>query len=235
MTKTQAKAENPFLNILLNVVLPVIVLNKLSDKIGATNALLLALAFPLGYGFYDLYKRRTVNPMSVLGLLNVGITGGFALLGVSGIWFAVKEAAFPALIGLFVLGSAFSKKPFISTILLNPQVMDLDLLKTSIAATGKELQMQAHLKLSTILFSLSFVFSALANFFLAQHFFQPISQSLSTEEHSQVLNSQIAQMTSWSYVVIMIPSMVILGFVIWFVFAGIKKLTQKPISEFMLK
>ena len=118
-TKEPAK-ENAFLNLIFNIALPVFILNKLSKTIGPLNALILALAFPLAYGAYDLIKRKKVNAFSILGLLNVSLTGGLALMGLNGFWFAVKEAAFPALVGCFVLGSAFTKKPFIETLFLNP-------------------------------------------------------------------------------------------------------------------
>ncbi|WP_374030368.1 VC0807 family protein [Bdellovibrio bacteriovorus] len=111
MSKQEAPPkENGLLNIVFNIVLPVLILNKLSKFIGPFWALVLALAFPLGYGAYDLIKRKKFNAFSALGLLNVLLTGGLALLGLHGFWFAVKEAAFPALVGLFVLGSAFTKK-----------------------------------------------------------------------------------------------------------------------------
>ena len=129
MSTQEMKQENSWMNLIFNIILPVLILNKLTKYLGPLNALLLALAFPLCYGIYDLIKRKKVNAFSALGLINVSVTGGLALLGIHGFWFAVKEAAFPTLVGLFVFGSAFSKKPFIESIFLNPGVMKVDLLE----------------------------------------------------------------------------------------------------------
>ena len=92
MSKAIHSHDNPIINILFNVAAPVFILNKLSAKLGSKEALLLALAFPLLYGAYDLIKKKKVNYFSLLGLLNVLATGSLAIMGLTGIWFAVKEA-----------------------------------------------------------------------------------------------------------------------------------------------
>lgn len=223
MTKETPQKENAFLNLIFNILLPVLILNRLSKFIGPLNALILALAFPLAYGAYDLIKRKKMNAFSVLGLLNVLLTGGLAVLGLSGFWFAVKEAAFPALVGIFVLGSAFTKRPFIETLFLNPAMMKLDLLEQRLQEHGKQQEFHLHLKNATIWLSLSFAFSALLNFILARRIFTHIDPTLSAEAQSLALNDQIAQMTTWSMAVIMVPSMIFLMGVFWYLMRGIKK------------
>lgn len=222
------KQENQFISLLFNIVIPVAILNKGSTYLGTQNALLLALAFPLGYGGYDFYQRGKMNFISLLGLLNVAFTGGLALSGLTGIWFAVKEAAFPALIGLFVLGSAFSKKPFVSAIFLNEQFIKLHLVEEKIELNNAGEEMKKLLKLSTILLSLSFALSAFLNFALAKYIFKPIDP-LNTQS-AEILNQQIAQMTSWSFVVIMIPSITFLSGVYWYFMNRLSKLTGLPHS-----
>ena len=58
-----------------------------------------------------------MNYISVLGLLNILFSGILTILALGGIWFAVKEAFFPLLIGGFVLASSFTLNPFFKTIL----------------------------------------------------------------------------------------------------------------------
>ncbi len=217
------KQENQFQSLLFNIVIPVLILNKGSNFLGTTNALLIALAFPISYGLYDWYQRKKANYISLLGLLNVGLTGGLALSGLTGIWFAVKEAAFPALIGLFVLGSAFTKKPFISSVFLNEQFIRVQIIEDKVAEFGKQLEMEKLLKLSTILLSLSFALSAYLNFALAQYVFKPIDQT--SPQAAEMLNQQIAQMTSWSFVVIMIPTITFLSGVYWYFMTRLTKIT----------
>jgi hypothetical protein len=215
--------ENGLLNLLFNIVLPVLILNRFSKFIGPLNALILALAFPLGYGAYDLIKRKKTNAFSILGLLNVLLTGGLAVMGLNGFWFAVKEAAFPTLVGLFVLGSAFTKRPFIETLFLNPSVMKVDLLEQRLKEHGKQQDFHLHMKSATIWLSLSFAFSAVLNFILARRIFINIDPSLTSEAQSLALNDQIAQMTTWSMAIIMVPSMIFLLGVFWYLMRGIKK------------
>lgn len=234
MQKNQ-NAENPFLNILFNILLPVMILNKGSKIVGPLWALVIALAFPIGYGAYDLFKRKKTNFISVLGLLNVGITGGLALSGLTGIWFAVKEAAFPAIIGLFVLGSAFTKKPFIETLFLNPSTIDIEKLESALAEKNSSTEFHGHLKTATMFLSLSFATSAILNFVLARRIFVDIDPLLDAAAQNDVLNQQIASMTSWSFVVIMVPSIILLLAIFWYLFRGIKKHTGLSVEDLMIQ
>ncbi|WP_413557307.1 VC0807 family protein [Bdellovibrio sp. HCB209] len=222
-TATTQKPENSWLNLIFNILLPVLILNKLTKHIGPFNALILALAFPLIYGIYDLIKRKKVNAFSILGLLNVGLTGGLALIGIHGFWFAVKEAAFPALVGCFVLGSAFTKKPFIESLFLNPNVMRVELLEEKLKEHGKQVEFHEHMRKATMLLSLSFVTSAILNFVLARRIFLDIDMTLSADAQSVILNEQIAQMTTWSMAIIMVPSMIFLLGIFWYLMRGIKQ------------
>ena len=107
----QTTQDHPFVSLAFNIVIPVLVLQKLTSKLGPTYTLLLALLFPLAYGAYDYLKNHNKNWISVLGVVNTLFTGGFALLKLGGLWFAVKEAAFPLIIGVAVLVSNYLKTP----------------------------------------------------------------------------------------------------------------------------
>lgn len=229
------KPENAFLNILFNIVIPIMILNRGSKMMGSFWALIIALAFPLSYGIYDHIKRRKTNAISVLGLLNVGITGSLALFKLHGIWFAVKEAAFPLLVGLFVLGSAFTKNPFISTLFLNPQLIDVEKLKSRLAEKNAEGAFQELLKKSTLWISLSFAFSAVCNFVLAVRIFEPINAALDAEAQSLILNEQIADMTTWSMAVIMLPSIIFLVGIFIYLTKGIQKLSGLGEDELLIQ
>lgn len=228
---TEEKPENGLINILANVVIPVLILNKLSKTLGPLNALLLALAFPIFYGIYDFIKRRKFNYFSLLGFLHVVVTGSFALLGLSGMWFSIKEAFFPTIIGVFVLVSAFSKKPFVKTLFLNPQLLQLDKIETSLNEKKNHALFDQLLKKSTMLLSVSFFFSALLNFALALHIFIDLDKTLDETQKALVLNDQIAKMTQYSFVVILIPSMIFLIFILWHLLRGIRDLTGLKTDE----
>ena len=229
--KASPQNEHTFLSILCNIILPIFILNKGNSLLSPLYALLIALSFPLGYGLFELAKKKKLNMFSLLGLLNVGFTGGLALSGRGGIWFAIKDAAFPGLIGAFVFGSAFSKSPFIQTLFLNPSVVKLELLEQKLIENASRDKFQAHIKKATLLLSLSFLLSAILNFILAQRIFLPIDEALPSEQRSILLNEQIAKMTSTSMLVIMVPSIIFMLLLFWYLFRGINQMTGLKTEE----
>src|SRR4051812_33546953 len=102
---SHAKQENPFINIFCNIVIPTVVLMKFSTErwLGPLWGLIVALIFPVSYGIYDLVTRKKKNFLSMLGIVSVLCSGGLALAKVGGLWFAVKDALVPTVIGLAVL------------------------------------------------------------------------------------------------------------------------------------
>ncbi len=97
MPTSPPKQENLWLNLVFNIVAPVLVLSKLSGAhaLGPKGGLVVALAFPLGYGGWDFAKRRKANFISVLGFTSVLLSGGLGLLKADGFWFAVKRRRHP--------------------------------------------------------------------------------------------------------------------------------------------
>lgn len=234
-SKPTVKRENSIVNILFNIVIPVIILNKAGAllKLNPAMTLAIALAFPVIYWVYDLIQRRKFNYISVLGFLNILLTGGLALLKVTGFWFAIKEAAFPTLIGLFVLFSAFSKSPFIQTLLLDPSLVDTESLHLKLKENNSMDKFKLLLKNATLLLSASFALSAALNFILARRIFTEIDPNLSEEQIANVLNGQIADMTALSMPVIMVPSIIFLIFIFMYLLKGIKKLTGVSLEELL--
>lgn len=85
----------PMIDLLVSILIPSIILMKLSgpQELGASGALIIALAFPLGWGMFELLKYRKFNFIALLGLISVLLTGGIGLLQLDPQWLAVKEAA----------------------------------------------------------------------------------------------------------------------------------------------
>ncbi|MDC0980216.1 hypothetical protein OAQ84_00625 [Bdellovibrionales bacterium] len=226
--------DNPILDILFSVVLPVFALKKLSPILGENGpllALLIGLAIPILYGAWDYFARKKTNYLSIFGFVNVLMTGGFALMKLEGFWFAVKEAAFPALIGVAVLISAFSRKPFIKMMACNPNVVDIEQIDANVDSKGNRPAFNRLLKISTMLLAISFFISSLLNFVLAKSIFLPISSALSEAEQTVLLSDQIADMTWKGYVVIALPLMLFMIGILAHLFRGIIKLTGLSFSE----
>ena len=228
--------QKMWLNILLDIALPVLILNKLSKHLGENGpliALLLAISLPLGHGIYDFFKEKKINWVSLLGLVNVLLTGGFALLQLEGLWFAVKEASFPALIGLFVFFSSFTKKPLFSFFIEQPALFDTLAIKTRLSENNSEDLYRKLLRNCTFYFSGTFFLSAILNFVLASRIFTEIPKDLSSNEQADLLNSQIADMTWMGYVVIALPLMVITSFLFYYCLRQLSKMTQLSLNDMM--
>lgn len=227
----EKKQENLLANIAFNVALPVIILDQLTVKLGALTALALALSLPIGYGVYDFISRGEKNLLSLFGVINVLLTGGLAFFKVQGIWFAVKEAAFPLIIGIFVLITAFTSKPAIKYFLLNPAIMNLELINKKLEELNNSQAFNKLLKNSTIFFAGSFFISATLNFLLAVYIFKDIDPSLSEVAQSEVLNKQIKEMTLLGYLVIALPLTVFMIVILMDFIKRLKKITGLETEE----
>ena len=131
---------NPWLELLITVALPALVLMQLSSasRLGPVGALQLALAFPLGYGGWRLLLERRVNLMAGLGVVSTLLTGGIGLLALDAQWLAVKEAAIPGVIGVAVLVSARTRHPLVRLLVFNRTLFDVDRVQQALRSRGTE-------------------------------------------------------------------------------------------------
>jgi hypothetical protein len=223
---TPAKRENIFANLILNIALPSLVLSKLStpERLGPEIALVLALLFPLGYGVWDFIQRGKVNFVSGLGFVSTLLTGGFGLAKLDGLWFAVKEASVPTVIGLGVLLSMKSKRPLIREFLYNDQVIDIPKVDAALSARGNQTAFDRLLVQAGWLVTVSFLVSAVLNFALARWL-------LTAPSGTPEFNTQLGKMQWMSWPVIVLPSMGMMMFALWRLLGGIKRLTGLELEE----
>ena len=127
MSSPQAKPENMLLNLVCNIVVPTVVLTNLSaeKRLGPLWALIVAIAFPVAYGVYDLATRKKTNVLSILGFISVLVSGCLALGKVGGLGFAVKDAVLPLVFGAAVLLTLRTKSPLVRTMFFNESIMDV--------------------------------------------------------------------------------------------------------------
>ena len=126
MSQAAPPRESLLLNLVCNIAAPSLILTKFSGagSLGPNWGMAAALAFPLGYGIYDLVRRRKTNFFSIVGILSVLLTGGLNHLQADPFWFAVKEAAIPTLFGVAVIVTSGSRRPVVRELLWNEQVID---------------------------------------------------------------------------------------------------------------
>ena len=206
-----AAKPNPLLEIGVTIALPALVLMKLSgpDRLGTLPALGLALAFPLGWGLWDGWRRRKLNWLSVLGVVSTLLTGGIGLLALNAQWLAVKEAAVPTLIGAVVLGSAWTRSPLIRLMIFNASLFDVDRVQAALAARGNGTAFERRLRAGTVGLAGTFFFSAVANYFLTRHV-------VHSTAGSEAFNQELGRLTLLSYPIVAIPSMLMMmGLMVW--------------------
>lgn len=221
------KREKLFPNLLCNIMIPVILLTQGARFIDSPAwVLVIALCFPVGYFFYDLRSRDKVNVISIIGFVSVLLTGGIGLLELPRFWFIVKETAVPAVIGVVVLVSLFTPYPLVRTLLFSKQIFKVDVIQDSLRARGNEKAMERLLTVGTVGLAGSFFFSAVLNFFVASHFIQ-------TEPaiDKAQFNAEVGAMTGWSFLIIALPSMVMLMGILLYIINGVQKLTGLTLEE----
>ncbi len=230
------KQENSFSHILFSILIPVIILNK-GHKFGldAKLSLLIALSFPLFLTAKSLIKAKKIDYISLLGLLNVLFSGVLTLLTLGGIWFAIKEAAFPLLIGAFVLGSSFTKNPFFQALFLNPTTFEVEKVEARLDTDEKKQGFFKLMQTLTQWLSVSFLLSAVLNFVLAIYIFTPLTDTLTEVQKQELLNEQLSKMTLYSLLVILLPSMFFLGSLLYYSFKRIHALTGLSADELLKK
>ena len=198
----KARRENPLLNIGLNIALPAIVLMQLSreDRLGPVYGLLLALAFPVGYGLYDFAARRGFNFYSALGFVSVLLTGGIGLLKLPVEWLAIKEAAVPFIIGVAVLVSLRTRYPLIKTII--HQVIAVERVYTALRQRDRVQAYERRLVVATYMVVFGLLVSTVLNYVLAR-------VVVVSAPGSAAFNEELGRMTALSFPVITVPSIII--------------------------
>lgn len=218
--------ENPLVNISFNIVIPTLLLVYL--PLEPTITLLIAISFPIGYGVYDKLIRRQTNWISFIGLISVLLTGGIGLLELDAFWIAVKEAAVPFVIGLFVLISAYSRDPIVKVLLYTPAVLDVGLIAERIGQRRQERAFNRVFVTASYFLALSFLFSTIVNYVLARII-------VTAPSGTALFNEQIGRMTALGFVVISVPMMILMILVMIFIFRRLSDLTGLSWEELVAK
>lgn len=226
---TSPKPQNNgfFGNLAFNIVIPVVVMSYMSgeDRLGPMWSIVVALAFPIGYGLWDLKKSGKVNPFSVLGIVSVVLTGGISLMKLPAEYIAIKEAAIPALIGIAVILTQRTSKPLVKIFVLNEQIINWPALNSALAEKGTADEFEKKVAVTSYIIAGSFFLSAVLNYVLAKLI-------LVSEPGTTAYTEELGKMTALSYPVIMVPSMIMLFAALWYIFKHIKKLTGEELDTF---
>ncbi len=256
MSEKKAPQEHPLANILINVIIPVLILSYLSKDpdlqaklgkaarpwhIGPLKAMFLALALPLGYGVWHYLKTRKGNFFSALGLVSVLLSGGLTVYlwnkdGTvkpnAGLFFGIKEALIPLVLGIAILTSHRTTSPLIRVFLYNDNIFDIPKIENRVAEISGKAEYDKLLLGATKLFATSFFISSLMNLGLAQWFFHGFNAT--AVDALEKYNEIIASVTGWGFLVIGVPIVVFLFFTLRKLLKGLEKLTGFKDDELML-
>ncbi len=219
---------NPLIEVVVSIVIPAVILMKFSGEqhLGTLPALLIALAFPFGWGVADLVRRRKVSFIAVLGVISTLLTGGIGVLRLDPQWLAVKEAAVPGLIGLAVLASTRTRWPLIRMLVYNDKVLDVAKVDAQLAARGNTDAFEARLRNGTLLLAGTFFFSSFMNYVLARWI-------VTSPAGSEAFNEELGRLTLLSYPMIALPSMAMMIAVMVYLVHGAKQLTGLTLGQML--
>jgi hypothetical protein len=227
-TEKPKKSGGMLGNLAFNIVIPVLIMTKLSgeDSLGPAWSIVAALIWPLAYGLWDLKQSGKVNAFSILGIISVILTGGISLLKLPAEYIAIKEASIPALIGIAVLVTQKTSKPLLKVFVLNEQIINWVNLNASLDEKNAQETFAKKLAVSSYIVAGSFFLSAALNYILAKVI---LVSPPGTTEYTE----ELGRMTALSYPVIVIPSMLMLFAALWYIFSQIKKLTGRDLDHFL--
>ena len=230
-TNKQAKKnENLLISIVFNIVIPVLILSKFTteDRLGPIWGVVVALLFPISFFFYDYFKQKKTNFISIIGFVSILLTGVIGIFEFPSEWLAYKEAAVPLLIGIAVLISLKTPFPLVKKLLYQEEILDVEEINGILKEKNKEPELENVLKNTTYMLAASFLLSAILNFVLAKIL---IKSPTGTEAFAQ----ELADMTMYSYVVIALPSTCVMMIALWYLFKQLKKLTGLETEKLFAK
>jgi hypothetical protein len=223
---TESPSRSPLLEIAVTLLIPSLILMQFSEPehLGAAGALVLALAFPMGWGLRELARSRRFSLFAGLGIVSLLLTGGIGLLELDAQWLAVKEAAIPAVLGLIVAGSALTRAPLVRVLLYSPLLFDTGKIDAALAARGNLPAFEARLRAATWMLAGSFAFSSAMNYGLA-------TWIVTSPAGSAAFNEELGRLTLLSYPMIALPATLMMLAVLWYLALGVKRLAGLSLSD----
>lgn len=227
-----SKRENIWVNLGLNVFLPALFLSKGGDLLPFLSppmVLIIALAFPVGYFFYDLKTRAKRNVFSIIGFVSILITGGIGLFKFPPEVFAIKEAMIPLLFGLIIIATSYTSKPLIKVILYNPDVIEVSKVDKALDTQEKRNAFNAVLKKCTWLMAVSLLVSSALNYIITT-----LVVTTDPKLDQEAYNSEIGMQTVITMVVIFVATAPLSIYALMLLFKKIKALTGYDIEDILI-
>lgn len=222
---SKARTANFFRTVVLAVVVPSVILSTPGPLRHAPPLIvfLLALAFPLGVGGYELAIKRHFNIFAGIGFLNTIITGGFGLFELPSRWLIAKETLVPLLLGILILVLVVKKVPIVKMLLR--ESIDFERIESAFRDKGLSREMlDNRLRRAAGWLTASFFISAAANFALA-------SFTLSSNPGTEAFNKGLGSLTLFGFLFIALPLTAVFAIVMYRFFSFVEKETGLGLDE----
>ena len=220
------KKPGSITNLIFNIVIPVLIMTKLSkpEYLGPIYGLVIAILFPISYGLWEFIIIKNINFISIIGFVSVLLTGCLGLFQFAPIWIAVKEAIIPLSIGLIILVSEFLNNPVIKKFLINESIMEVELINERLKETNSLEHFDKLLKRCSYIVSCSFFLSSIVNFIFARII---VISDPGTVEYTQ----EIGKMTALHIPVVAIPFTIIMMIILFYIIKELKRLTNLEFEQ----
>ncbi len=250
--KSPEKRESMLANLALNILIPTLILMKMSENAwfgaqlasldallgsamalsysehGTRWAIIVALAFPIIYGMNDFRRAKKVNLFSALGVISIILTGGISLLELDPKYIAIKEAAIPGLIGLATLFSIKTRYPVVKTLLYNDKILQVERIAEALDSRKTSEAFEHTLKKASWIIAGSFFLSSVLNYALAKYL-------LVSPPGTPEFNAELGKMTALSFPVIALPATIVLMGALYYLFKSISKLTNLSLDDILVE
>ena len=214
------------IDLVFSIIIPTLILKKMSgaDMLGPTWALVLALSFPALAGIWGFIKKGKITFIPALGFVSILLTGSIGVLKLPKEYIAIKEALVPSVIGIIVIASALLKKPLVRPFVMNPVIMNTEKIEGALKDQGTQSDFDQSLVNATWIIAASFVFSAVANYFLAKWI-------VVSESGTDAFNSELGTITVYGYLMIGLPATVFTLGAAFYAFKSMTKHTGLKFEE----
>lgn len=226
MQNTVRRAQNPkriFLDLIFSILIPSFLLTRGDQFIPVDPVTLffIALAFPTGYGLYDLFIKKYVNIISILGFVNTLLSGVVVIFEASKFFIVVKEAGFPLLIGVALLYYNKSVAEFIRVV--TDDMFDKARILTKISSKT----LDEWYKKIALQFTYPFFLSAFLNLVITYIIIQ-------SPTGTEAFNEEMGRLIFWGFLGIAIPTTIATMVILILGVLKLQKLTGLKFEELML-
>jgi hypothetical protein len=203
------------LDILMGAVIPILILNYLSKRLGAPTAYVTAALIPVAWVAIDLFFiTRRFNMITVITGLNAMVSGALAFWFVDGVRYALKDSAALIVSVLIFGGSVIAGRPVLQAFfrqIVNPDTPERE---QALARLLGEPNVRRALTIGTLIVTVQSSVSTAINFLLN---LQIVHATFGSEE----FNQQVASVNAITRVVFPILSLLAFFAAIWMTYRAI--------------